>query len=500
MNIAPVFRELKKVLPKEFISRLENPIYQILISENKLKCYFDFKQEVKKNINGLQELKYLFTIGLLLAKHKCFYPSVIIFFFCLVKDRNNFDAYYNIGICFKNLNKSRLAIIYFNKQEKIFGKNNNLNYQLAKCHQVNGNIKLSEIYFCELLKNDKFFYEAHREYSIIHKYLKEDKHLKTLHELENQQTINEKDKKFIYFALSKAYEDLKDYEKSFDYLCLGNLIRKQEVFYSSSIIKNQFLSIKNAYHSISARSDLEIKKIIKTPINIIGLPRSGTTLIEQIISSHSKVYSMAESLAFPNCIKEYFPSSDPKLFESELKNVNLKTLKKFRKTYFDIQFKQTNKDYITDKLPFNFIFLGLINKFIPESKIIHIRRNAKDTCLSILKNYFIGKNIGFAYNENDLIDYYYQYEDLMNFWKVNCPGCFLEINYEDLINNFESTTARILSFLNLNYEDTLKDFYKNKSSVFSLSVAQVRNPIYKSSVNNWRNFEPYLSSNFKQLP
>ena len=120
--------------------------------------------------------------------------------------------------------------------------------------------------------------------------------------------------------------------------------------------------------------------------------------------------------------------------------------------------------------------------------------------MSILKNYFIGENISFAYNEADLIDYYYQYDDLMKFWKSNCSGYFLEIRYEELIENFDNSIKKILTFLNLNYEESVKNFYKNKSSVFSLSLAQVRSPIYRSSINSWKNFEPYLSDNFKRLP
>jgi len=500
MSIPKIFKDLKHALPKACFIKLQNQIYYILTAENKLSCFLDFKKNIQTTIDTLQDLKSLFIVGLILVKHKYYYPSLIIFYCCLVKDSNNSDAYFNLGICFKNLNKARLAIIYFNKQKKCFGNTNNLTYQLAKCYQTNGDLKLSEEHFCELLDHDKFLFEAHREYSIIHKYIKDDPHLKVLHDLEKLHSVNDKNKKFIFFALSKAYEDLKNYEKSFYYLSHANILRKKELFYSPSVIKNQFQSIKESYAALVDRADLKPNKINKTPIKIVGLPRSGTTLLEQIISSHSKVYSMAESLAFPKCIKEFFPSADPVLFKNEVKSMNFKILKRFRENYFKMQFAETNKDFITDKLPFNYIFLGLINKFIPESKIIHIKRDSKDTCLSILKNYFIGENISFAYNEADLIDYYYQYDDLMKFWKSNCSGYFLEIRYEELIENFDNSIKKILTFLNLNYEESVKNFYKNKSSVFSLSLAQVRSPIYRSSINSWKNFEPYLSDNFKRLP
>jgi len=500
MNTFQVFKELKKKIPKNFFFQLENTIYNLLSSENKLNSFFYFKKIIKNKIYNLQDLKYLFLIGLILAKYKCYYQSLLIFFYCITKDKNNPDAYFNIGLCFKNLNKAKLAIIYFNKQEKFFGKNNKLTSELAKSHQIAGNIQVSEKYYLELLTHCNFLFEEHKEYSVIHKYSKDDPHLEMLINLEKNDSLEEKNKKFIFFALAKAFEDLKDYKKSFNYLKLANELRKKEVPYSSYLIKKQFLAIKNAYKSIILNNDLNIDKGNKIPIKIVGLPRSGTTLLEQIISSHSKVYSMAESLAFPSCIKQYFPSSDPDQFQNEIKNVNYRAVKKFRETYFKIQFNETSQNYITDKLPFNFIFVGLIHKFIPEAKIIHIKRNAKDTCISILKNYFIGKNITFAYSEEDLVDYYFQYEDLMKFWKNNCPDSFLEISYEDLINNFDISVKKILSFLNLDFEENIKSFYKNKSSVFSLSLAQVRSPIYKTSLNSWKNFEKYLSDSFKSLP
>lgn len=501
MDILNIFKELKKLIPKDFFSKIENPLYQLLISNKKLSSFLIFKKQIGKIIISVDEIKLLFFIGIILTKYSCFFQSLVIFYYCLRKDKSNPDAYFNIALCLKNLNRYRIAIFYFTEQKNLYGESTKVIYELAKCNQIVGNLKAAEKLFFKLFSSEPTnFSEEHKEYSTIHKYTENDPHLNILRDLRNNNSLQDKNKKFIFFALSKAYEDLKDYRQSFENLKLGNKLRKNELDYSSDIIKNQFYSIKSAFENGLNQKNFDIKEKSKLPVHIVGLPRSGTTLLEQIISSHSKVYSMAESLVFPSLIKRYFPSNDPEKFKNELININQKIVFKFREEYFKEQFKNTKKDIITDKLPFNFIFLGLINKIIPESKIIHIKRNARDTCISILKNYFIGKNINFAYDEKDIVDYFFQYQDLMKFWKNKCSDQFLEIDYEDLINNFDFSIKKVLNFVNLDYESNLEKFYQNKSSVFSLSLAQVRMPIYKTSIKNWKNFEPYLSEEFKKLP
>jgi hypothetical protein len=222
------------------------------------------------------------------------------------------------------------------------------------------------------------------------------------------------------------------------------------------------------------------------------MPRSGTTLIEQIISSHPDVVSGGELFYLQKYIKKYFPDKEPNLFKSSV----LEKLEDFgpriAENYNEEILKISKNKLVTDKLPFNFIFIGLIKSIFKDVKIIHCKRSPMETCFSIYKNYFPFDELGFAYDQNELGEYYNLYSDLMLHWKNLYKNEIYEIEYENLINNNETEIKNLIDYCDLEWNEKCLNFYQNKNVVKTLSTNQVRQPIYNTSLNSWKKYEKYL--------
>jgi len=290
--------------------------------------------------------------------------------------------------------------------------------------------------------------------------------------------------------LSKSYSDINDYKKSSEYFKIANMLqytlmknydfdKEMEVF---EIIKEKF---KN-YKFKSTKSNKFPSKIF-----IVGLPRSGTTLTHQIISSHSKVYGAGElpiiNKIFNDKIRDnkfltnFFENSS--LSEKLIQDLS-EELEKF--------FQKYSKDVILDKAPLNFIWVGFIKILFPDAKVIHCKRNLKDTALSIYKNCFDGQSIPWSYNENTLVKFINAYQDLMEFWNQKLPDYIYNLDYETLISDQVNETKKIIEYCNLDWEENCINYTKNKAAIKTVSISQARKPIYSSSKNLSEKYLDYL--------
>jgi hypothetical protein len=238
----------------------------------------------------------------------------------------------------------------------------------------------------------------------------------------------------------------------------------------------------------------------KQPIFIVGMPRSGTSLVEQIIASHPEVYGAGELAYLANVVNKYFKQIVPEDF---FKAVNLSDSSIFAnigKDYVNsINLISNNRNYVTDKMPVNFRLIGFIKIALPNAKVIHCMRSSKDICLSIYKNFFGQEVMPWAYDQKELAIYYNNYVHLMDHWNKTLPNYIYNIQYEDLISNQEYETKKLIEFCQLSWDDSCLKFYNNKRSVSTASVNQVRKNIYKSSINSWKNYENELADLFKVL-
>ena len=222
------------------------------------------------------------------------------------------------------------------------------------------------------------------------------------------------------------------------------------------------------------------------------MPRSGTTLVEQILGSHQNISAGGELPYFQNILRENFNFYIKDEFKKDFKE-NFENIKNKIGEDYSQRLKEISKNkIITDKLLFNFFYIGFFFGVFKDIKIISVSRDSLDNCFSIFKNYFVDE-INFAYNQKELANYYKSYQGLMSYWNNLFKGKIFNLEYEKLIEDQEKTTRDLLDYCNLEWDENCLKFYKSKSSVKTLSTVQVRSPIYKSSIKSWEKYKDYLS-------
>lgn len=305
-----------------------------------------------------------------------------------------------------------------------------------------------------------------------------------------QLALKTDDKLSIHMLLGKLYDSIAEYKKAFQHYKQANDLKYND--YDVAEFKMQVSSIISTFSAQRYNSLPSSTNDSKNCIFILGMPRSGTSLIEQIISSHSNVYGGGELQNVPNLIKA-IQMDQPGVEYSQL--LNLLTAEQFN-LYADelltsMQSLSPESKIVTDKLPHNFLFIGLIHKLLPNAKIINCLRNPVDNCLSCYFQHFGGYH-PYAYNLSHLGEYYLEYRKLMEHWENVLKIPILNLHYEDLVNDTEREVANILNYLELDWEDSCLKFYKNKRAINTASYTQVSKRIYTGSMNRWKNYQAYI--------
>jgi tetratricopeptide (TPR) repeat protein len=304
------------------------------------------------------------------------------------------------------------------------------------------------------------------------------------------------DRYHLAFALGKALEDQGEYAEAFHYYELGNALKRAESNYRPEIIENntrQQIEVCTA-EFFGGREGWGAKNA--DPIFIVGLPRSGSTLIEQILASHSKVEGTQE-LANIQQIVANLRGRDPDLsnprYPRVLAAMTEEEFLKWGEQYLATTrvYRSSGKPFFIDKMPNNFRHLGLIHLMLPNARIIDARREPMACCFSNLKQLFANGQ-EFTYSIEDIARYYRTYLELMRHWDRVLPGRVLRIYHEDVVDDLEGNVRRILDFCALEFEPQCVEFHKTERSVRTASSEQVRQPIYREGLDQWKNFEPWL--------
>ena len=411
------------------------------------------------------------------------------------------ETYNNLGNLYNYLNNHEESISCYKKAIILNPKSPQAHYNLANIYISIGNIDEAKRSLQESINLYPNFYHAHRSLSRIIKYSKNDKHYEILKKLYNNFKDNNNEGKIIIsFALGKASDDLKNYNDAYSYYKEANYLYRKRINFSIKNEELKFNIIKKNFNKELFRKFEGSSSNKKTPIFIVGMPRSGTTLVEQILSSHSKIFGGDEVEFIPELLNKNFGDYDSDKFYKNLENASLSNIRKIGDDYINkMNSLSGNKEFTTDKLPINFISIGFIKLILPNSKIIHCTRNPKDNILSIYKNHFPGGQINFAYDIDEIIEYYNLYYDLMNFWNKELPNFIYNIKYDEIINDTKNKILQILNFCNLKWEDNCLNFYKNKRSIKTASDIQVRSKIYKTSINSWKNYGKFFNEQFDKL-
>ena len=507
---------------------------QIILNYFKAKDYISAEVKAKKLIKKFPNFQAVYNLlGLCLQSQKKFQEAIKYYKIAIQNNPNFFVAINNLGLTYHNMYDLKNAQHYYERAIEINPKFthpiSNLgnvkkelnNYEEAiKCYklalsidnklyivihnlgmayQALGKFKESKKYFESVLKINPKFTRADRGLSMSLKYDINNPHLKIMENKIKDQSLNDFQKIELHFGLGKAYEDIKNYKKSFENYKLGNKIKRDTIKYQISDDVKLFENIKNSFSGIDFKNLENVGNKNDKMIFILGMPRSGTTLVEQIIANHKNVYGAGELRDLTQIIKENFLVNDKIKFP---KKFNIKDHNFFSnmgtKYLENLDRYNTNKNYITDKAPLNFKWIGLIKLILPKSKIIHCTRDPKDTCLSLFKNFFEGE-LNFSYNLEEAAKYYKLYQNLMEFWKQLLPDFIYDISYEKLVENQEFESRKLLDFCNLDWDKNCLTFYRNKRGIVTASFAQARKPIYKNSVKSWQNYKNELLPMFKIL-
>jgi tetratricopeptide (TPR) repeat protein len=297
--------------------------------------------------------------------------------------------------------------------------------------------------------------------------------------------LTDKQRMALHSAIGKACDDLQDYRDAMEHFDAANRIRYLNARFDQPGFTAYVDRISERFTSEFFADQSALGTPDEKPLLILGMPRSGTTLVEQIVSSHPAV-AAGEELVYWTSLNVSQEATDNADFTPE-------TAGALAAAYLDVLRRiSSTASRVTDKMPSNFLRVGLIHLLLPNARIIHCRRNPIDTCLSIYSTLFDGE-MDFAASKSGLALYYKQYARLMDHWrKVLPPDRFTEVRYEKLIANRESETRRLIAFAGLDWDDACLSPERNERTVKTASVWQARQPVYASSVERWRRYEPWL--------
>ena len=297
----------------------------------------------------------------------------------------------------------------------------------------------------------------------------------------------------LNFQAGRLFEDIGDYDRSFEAYREGNNLKPRK--YDRSRTEEQFEKLKTLFtkefFENAPRSNLGINR----PIFIVGMPRSGTSLTEQILASHPEVFGAGEltQMVIVSQYMEDLFASNGIYYPECLNQASTEILNKAAQMYTDrIDELDVDSKYVTDKMPHNFMHLGLIALLFPDVSVIHCKRDPRDTCISCYFQDFVAAGLSFAYDLSDLGHHYKLYEDLMEHWKKVLPIEIYESQYEALTTDPSTNVRKMLQFCGLDWDDRCLEFHKTKRDTKTASYDQVREPMYTKSVARWQRYEKHL--------
>ena len=427
------------------------------------------------------------NLGVTLNELTQFHEAINFYEQALAINPNYDEAYFNLGVTLDEIGQSDEALNSY-KQALV------INPDYADAYNNLGNVlqqlgQFDEAFssYVHALAIDPENTKFHRNLALLKNYKKGDTQVTQMQSLLSANNLDQSERIHLCFALAKAYADLEEKDELFKVLNEGNQLRKEELNYSiEKDLNNHSLFRKMFISNIEKSPSYDLPTI--SPIFIVGMPRSGTSLVEQILSSHHKVHGAGELTALDDLIapimNDYVTQSQP-LSEKKILSI--------RQGYSNnLSNLNVSENIITDKMPTNFKNIGFILKAFPEAKIIHLKRDAMAICWSIYQRYFPAKGIGFPYNMEDLGQFYNSYTEMMTFWHELFPNQIYDISYEDLTTNQEKETRKLLKYCELEWDESCLNFHTNKRAVKTSSSLQVKQKMYQGSSEVWRKYEAQL--------
>ncbi|WP_187782065.1 sulfotransferase family protein [Gimesia chilikensis] len=364
-------------------------------------------------------------------------------------------------------------------------------HNLAAIYRQLGEFQLSEDHYLTAIRLKPDYAEAYFNYSATRKFTPDDPVIEMIEQQAARDDLSDEDRCFLGFAGGKIFNDLKDYDKAFFYYELGNQSRKVQFD-----IQKHRQGIDQVIEVFSAETIRELSQYgLQTdlPVFIIGMPRTGTTLVEQILSSHPDVHGageLSDISSIAGTMPRHTPGQTP--YPECIRQLPVNAFSGFGKAYLQrLRNFNQSASRVINKMPGNYLYLGLIAILFPQAKVIHCRRDPLDTCLSC---YFQRFRTGHDYSHDlkDLGLYYREYERLMAHWQQVLPHQPYELAYADLVQNQEAISRELVEFIGVDWDDQCLDFHANQRPVTTASNWQVRRPMNRSGLERWKNYNQHL--------
>ena len=400
----------------------------------------------------------------------------------------------SLGMLLTRLGRREQALEHYERAAELSPKKAKHYYNIASLQRSLGNVEAAERNFDKALNLDPTDYEAWKIRSELRRQTPDNNHVASLEQLLTNGVADVRGRAHICYALAKELEDLGEATRSFHYLKMGADSRRSLMQYDVQRDLDTMAAIQQTYGrhlfdgTISGASNSEA-------IFILGMPRTGTTLVERILSSHSDVFAAGELNNFAVQMMGMVKSlvGGKRLSRDELVKKSAEIdFKKLGEAYVDSTRPFTGHTArFIDKLPLNYLYVGLIHLALPNARIINLQRNPVDTCYSVYKQLFLDA-YPFSYDLAELAHYYVAYHRLMEHWRAVLPGVVYTVSYEQLVDNLEEETRKLLEHCDLSWQPQCLRFHENKEASTTASTVQIRQPVYKSSVGKWRDYEEQL--------
>ena len=320
----------------------------------------------------------------------------------------------------------------------------------------------------------------HNSLATMKRFAPGDQQLATMERIASDaESLPAEDRIYLHFALARAYDGIGDYERAFDHLLQGNALKRREIDYDEAWAHGHLARIAEVFSPSLIHAKSGLGDYSPVPVFVVGMARSGTSLVEQILASHPKVFGAGELKTLMDTVATPFPDVVSSIGGQGLREIGAKYVAEVRRL-------SPNAERIVDKMPANYRFAGLIHLALPNARIIHVRRNPLDTCFSCFSILFLGEQ-RYSYDLGELGRYYRSYEKLMEHWRrVLPPDVMLEVQYEQLIEDLEGEARRLIAHCGLEWDTACLSFHETERPVRTASAQQVRQPVYRSSIGRWR--------------
>ncbi len=427
--------------------------------------------------------------------------AIACFVAVLARRPNSAPVHCNLGNVLKDVGRLPEATNHYESAIELDPNFSEAHYCLGRMRQYLGDNGAASTEFRKAMSLDRYCTKAWRAITELARQSLTDAEIKTMNAALESEDYSTEQRLHLEFALGKSYEDIDQHVIASEHYQRGNRLCRNRIAYSFEDDQSVFEHVKSTFNTEFFDRWANVGTADETPVFIVGMPRCGSTLVEQILASHPSVYGGGELPLLPQAIARRFPLTDGLDYTAALTAASSEDLDFVAESYLATQRQLAPGALrITDKLLINFLNVGLIRVLFPDARIVHCVRDPRDTCFSIYKRMFGARGHHYAYDLEELGRYYNEYAQLMEHWDRVLPGQIHQVRYEYLVAEQESTTRELLEFCGLSWDPACLEFHRTVRPVVTHSASQVRQPIFRGSIGAWRHYETLLAPLLRLLP